>query len=427
MLGCSSDKAAITSENIDKIVDKKLVEFADAFEQKLKELDEIFQSVAQRQGRIESNSKSQSSDTKKMIETSALVLREHLSNVSKNTVRDFETRFEVREKVFQTELKTLTNKMDSVEDILLKEKERLDKLQQISGMSMMDVERKFDEKDEEVDTRIDSLTDQLDELKSSMENVHEKMYDYEASKKNNLIFYGIPKEDKETAKTLILKIKSIIQNRLNIKRYISISGACRLFSGPEVNNCQPIVVTFEEFLDRDEILKIAKLKRHPGFSVTEDLSKKTREARLGLRKYMRELKRKSPEKNCFMEGDKLFVEGKMFVFNETDNRVIEQRRVAEKIANKNQNLSPSPVSSLSRSSGGRLPERVRHLETLVEKQMRMIQEQQSIIEQQKCLLENRRNGKKIGNGNAVSLEESLEELIDREENGFDTDEDDNMN
>ena len=231
MLVCSGDKETSTSENIDKIVDKKLVEFADAFEQKLKELDEIFQSVAERQGRIESNAKAQTSDTKKMIETSALVLREHLSNVSKNTVRDFETRFEVREKVFQTELKTLTNKMDSVENILLKEKERLDKLQQISGMSMMDVERKLDEKDEEVDTRIDTLTDQLDELKSCMENVHEKMYDYEASKKNNLIFYGIPKEEKETAKTLILKIKSIIQNRLNIKRYISISGACRLFSG----------------------------------------------------------------------------------------------------------------------------------------------------------------------------------------------------
>ena len=90
-------------------------------------------------------------------------------------------------------------------------------------------------------------------------------------------------------------------------------------------------------------------------------------------------------------------------------------------------LSPSPVSSVSRSSADRLPERVRHLETLVDKQMRMIQEQQSIIEQQKCLLDNRRNGKKIGNGNPVSLEESLEELIDREENGFDTDEDDNMN
>ena len=81
---------------------------------------------------------------------------------------------------------------------------------------------------------------------------------------------------------------------------------------------------------------------------------------------------------------------------------------------------------MSRSSGDRLPERVRHLETLVDKQMRMIQEQQSIIEHQKCLLENKRNGKKNCNGNVVSLEESLDELIDREENGFDTEEDDNM-
>lgn len=96
---------------------------------------------------------------------------------------------------------------------------------------MIDVERKMDLKDEEVDNRIETLTDQLDELKTSMENVHEKMYDYETSKKNNLIFYGIPREERETAKTLILKIKSVITNRLNIKRYISISAACRLFSG----------------------------------------------------------------------------------------------------------------------------------------------------------------------------------------------------
>ena len=38
-----------------------------------------------------------------------------------------------------------------------------------------------------------------------------------------------------------------------------------------------------------------------------------------------------------MEGDKLFVEGKIFVFSESEKRVIEQR-VAERIANKNQNL-----------------------------------------------------------------------------------------
>ena len=231
MLGCTDKNRTITSDSIASIVDKKLGEFADCFESKLKELDDIFQSVEERQGRIEQNSRNQSLETKKMIETSSSVLREHLSNVSKNTVRDFEVRFEVREKVFETEFKALTKKMDTIENLLLKEKERLDKLQQISGLSMIDVERKIDLKDEEVDNRIDNLTDQLDELKTCMENVHEKMYDYETSKKNNLIFYGIPKEERESTKTLILKIKSVITNRLNIKRYIAISGACRLFSG----------------------------------------------------------------------------------------------------------------------------------------------------------------------------------------------------
>lgn len=149
MLGCSSDKGTLMGDTIDKIVEKKLAEFSDCFEKKLRELDDVFQSVGERQGRIEANVKSQSSQTRNIIDASALVLREHLSNMSRNTTRDFETRFEVREKVFQTELKTLTHKIDSIEDILFKEKERLDKLQQISGMSMMDVERKLDEKDEE--------------------------------------------------------------------------------------------------------------------------------------------------------------------------------------------------------------------------------------------------------------------------------------
>ena len=230
MLGCTKDDD-FDKDKVKNIVETKIEEFANCFTEKLKELDEIFQSVSERQSRIEQNAKNQNTQTVQLVESSAGVLRDHLTNVSKNTVRDFEVRFEVREKVFQTEIKTLAHKMDSIENLLLKEKERLDKLQQVSGLSMIDVERKIDLKDEEVDIKIDNLTDQLDELKTCMENVHEKMYDYESSKMNNLIFYGIPKEDRETAKTLILKIKSIITNRLNIKRYIAISGACRLFTG----------------------------------------------------------------------------------------------------------------------------------------------------------------------------------------------------
>lgn len=65
--------------------------------------------------------------------------------------------------------------------------------------------------------------------------------------------------------------------------------------------------------------------RNLGFSVTEDLSKKAREARLELRKYMREVKRKNPEKNCFIEQDKLFVDGSIFTFCQSSGGVVELR------------------------------------------------------------------------------------------------------
>lgn len=63
--------------------------------------------------------------------------------------------------------------------------------------------------------------------------------------------------------------------------------------------------------------------RNLGFTVTEDLSKKAREARLELRKYMREVKRKNPEKNCFIEQDKLFVDGNIYTFCQSSGGVVE--------------------------------------------------------------------------------------------------------
>ena len=65
--------------------------------------------------------------------------------------------------------------------------------------------------------------------------------------------------------------------------------------------------------------------RNLGFTVTEDLSKKAREARLELRKYMREVKRKNPEKHCFIEQDKLFIDGNIYTFSQSSRAVVEFR------------------------------------------------------------------------------------------------------
>ena len=149
-------------------------------------------------------------------------------------------------------------------------------------------------------------------------------YDFETNKKNNLIFYGIPNEINEKEPLLILKVKELIKTHMKIRRDISITTATRMYTGPEVLGTRPVCVTFEEFRDREEILKNSKLLKKPTISVTEDLSKRTRIARQELRKFMRHVKRVNPEKRCLLQYDKLYIDGKLFAYSEAAGKVEQQ-------------------------------------------------------------------------------------------------------
>ena len=97
------------------------------------------------------------------------------------------------------------------------------------------------------------------------------------------------------------------------------------------------MVTFENFKDRDEVLRKvttiaqknyfshisllqARMLKKANIHVEEDLSKRTRENRTELRKFMRQVimkefirklsfqvRKANPEKNCFLQYDKLYI------------------------------------------------------------------------------------------------------------------------
>ena len=58
--------------------------------------------------------------------------------------------------------------------------------------------------------------------------------------------------------------------------------------------------------------------------MTEDFSKKTREARQELRKFLRLVKKRNPERRCFLQYDKLYIDGKLFLYSELTGQVEEQ-------------------------------------------------------------------------------------------------------
>lgn len=55
--------------------------------------------------------------------------------------------------------------------------------------------------------------------------------------------------------SLTNKITTLIKAHVSIKRELPIMKASRVYSGPEVRGTRPVLVTFESFKDRDEVLR----------------------------------------------------------------------------------------------------------------------------------------------------------------------------
>ena len=122
---------------------------------------------------------------------------------------------------------------------------------------------------------------------------------------------------------IYFQVKDLIKAHIKVARDVGVQSASRLYTGPEVQGCRPVLVTFENFKDKEDVFQASKLLRKSVISVTEDLSKKTREARQELRKFMRHVKKTNPEKRCHLQYDKLFIDGKIFLYNEALGQVEE--------------------------------------------------------------------------------------------------------
>ena len=83
----------------------------------------------------------------------------------------------------------------------------------------------------ELEENIKNTNENFESLSLQLEDVQEKMYDFEQNKKNNLIFYGVPGDGKETKDNLKLKIMNLLKLRLNIRREIPLLRASRMLTG----------------------------------------------------------------------------------------------------------------------------------------------------------------------------------------------------
>ena len=54
----------------------------------------------------------------------------------------------------------------------------------------------------------DGTEERIQDLVDRVDNIQEKMYDFEVNKRNNLLFYGIKEERRETPSDLFNKVRN---------------------------------------------------------------------------------------------------------------------------------------------------------------------------------------------------------------------------
>ena len=85
-----------------------------------------------------------------------------------------------------------------------------------------------------------------------------------------------------------------MRHRLCLTRDIPTTKITRMLTGPEVRGSRPVLVNFAYWKDREEVLSKSRLLKGTNIYITEDLSRKMREHRSELNKYMRQVRNDAP-------------------------------------------------------------------------------------------------------------------------------------
>ena len=191
------------------------------------------------------------------------------------------------------------------------------------------------------------------DLETEVDEILEKLWELDKSWRNNLVFYGIRmtsdgmNEDDQSVMEKV--IKDIIHKRMQISREIPILRIKRTWNGPEVRGSKPITVYFERWQDKDEVLRKSKMLKGSNIYVSEDFSKRVKDQRAELQKFMKILRKKKPNSKFLLQYDKLFVDKDTFVFNEVSGKV-EMVNESQQTLNEFNNTN---VSLVRKKSSGR--------------------------------------------------------------------------
>ncbi|XP_033112051.1 uncharacterized protein LOC117112939 [Anneissia japonica] len=203
--------------------------------------------------------------------------------------------------------------------------ERIDKLGSEINPRLDKIENKLAELEEQVDDHRQANIEEIESLKASMEKLENQ------SRRNNLIFKGIPQKDNEKWEETEKMVLKCIRNDLKIQDEIQIERVHRLNTKAKGSR---IIARFAKYKDKQRILKNALKLKGSRISISEDFAPKTRIIRSKLLAKRREIINENENCSAKLRYDRLVVTYsygvvETFIFNEKKNKVVKQQDKAK--------------------------------------------------------------------------------------------------
>ena len=183
-------------------------------------------------------------------------------------------------------------------------------------------DRKSDiENTKKIQSNVVAIQEQNLALKNQLSQVTDKLANLESqSRRNNLVFTGIPETPNETWEIVEKKMYTFFENIMGIAdaREISIERAHRLYTKQEKDN-RPIIVKFLSFKDRQKVWQKRSTLAKQAVRIFEDYPidvQAKRQKLWPIFKFAQGLK--TEFKNVSLSGDKLYLNGKLYTTNNLD-------------------------------------------------------------------------------------------------------------
>jgi type II secretory pathway component PulJ len=171
--------------------------------------------------------------------------------------------------------------------------------------------------------KYNELEDENTGLKQRINQLEMKAEHQEAqSRRDNLLFRGIPEDDDETWEDTEKKVKAFLEEKMDIdSEMIEFERVHRLNTRTN-NTPRPIIAKFSKYKDRNNVLmKSAGKLNKTDYRVSEDFTKNVREIRTKLSTEL--MKARDDGKTAKLRYDKLIIDGKKYVYDQREDRVKE--------------------------------------------------------------------------------------------------------